>query len=136
MLIYAQVLMGASIVVGGIASAMALFGRYRTLPGFLTGPTICKLEAGGCQALFRTRNAALLGIPNSALGIAYYGMMAVGLRMQWPLWILWIGSCPALVMSIVLAWVLLRNRLECRICWTSHCCNLAIWTTLLFQLHL
>ena len=51
-LIWFPLLLGAS------ASAAALWGYYRVLPGWLTGPEVCQLEAGGCAGLFWTPRAA------------------------------------------------------------------------------
>lgn len=115
------------------AAIIALIGRYRVLPSFLTGPNICKLEAGGCQALFRTPAAALLGIPNSALGVLYYPALAAGLLLRQPPILLWGISSLAFGMTLYLAWTLLKNNLECRVCWTGHLCNTVIWLVLLFQ---
>jgi uncharacterized membrane protein len=122
-------------LIGGFASAaIALYGRYRTLPSFLTGPNICRLEAGGCQVLFRTPNAALLGVPNSALGILYYPLLALGLFFHWSEWMLFGAASFAFLMTLWLAWVLIRDKLECRVCWTGHVCNTIIWLVLLSRL--
>jgi len=123
-----------AITLGGGASGMALYGRYRTLPSFLTGPNICRLEAGGCQVLFRTKNAALLGLPNSLLGFFYYAALIAGLVLNWPLWILFTASSLSFVMSLWLASILMRDHLECRVCWTGHICNAVIWLILLTKL--
>lgn len=120
--------------IGFLAASAALYGRYRTLPAFLTGPNICRLEAGGCQVLFRTRNAALLGVPNSLLGVLYYPLLAAGLLWGWPLPLLFAAASFAFLMSVLLAWILVRDKLECRICWAGHLCNTIIWLVLLMRL--
>lgn len=120
----------SSLVVGFVASALALYGRYRALPAFLTGPAICRLEDNGCQALFRTHDAALLGVPNSFLGLAFYGFLALGLRGDWPTWFLFSAGTIALGMTLYLGALLLRKRLECRICWVGHAANIVLWLTL------
>ena len=117
-----------------MAATAAFYGRYRALPAFLTGPNICRLEAGGCQVLFRTKNAALLGIPNSVLGALYYFLLAAGPVLGWSLPLLFAAATFAFGMSVVLAWFLLRDHLECRICWTGHFCNTLIWLVLLIKL--
>ncbi len=126
-----NILLGSLILIGWTGAAMALYGRYRALPSFLTGPNICKLEAGGCQVLFRTPNAALLGVPNSALGILYYPLLGAGLYFHWPDWMLFAASSFSFLMTLWLAWVLVRDKLECRVCWTGHLCNSLIWLVLL-----
>jgi len=126
-------LWGASIL-GCSAAAIALLGRYRDLPAFFTGPNICRLEAGGCQALFRTPNAALLGVPNSLLGTLFYPLLGIGSWAGWPLTFLFAISTLSFLMTLWLAWILLRDGLECRVCWTGHLCNTVIWTLLLVRL--
>lgn len=124
----ATALFWAGLGVGMAAACAALYGRYRALPAFLTGPEVCKLdEANGCQVLFRTKNAALLGVPNAVLGIAFYALMAIGLARGWPAWLLFAAASAALAMSVYLAFILVRDRLECRICWTGHLANTALW---------
>jgi len=131
---FMNILLETAMVVGFLGAGVALYGRYRTLPSLFTGPNTCKLKDGGCQALFRTRNAALLGVPNSALALVYYPGLAAGLLLHWPTWMLLTAACAAFGMSAWLAWVLLQDQLECRICWTGHGCNLAIWLILLFHM--
>ncbi len=118
----------AALGAGMAATCAALYGRYRTLPAFLTGPEVCKLdEANGCQVLFRTRYAALLGVPNSLLGVLYYPLVAAGLLAGWPVSLLMTGASAAGAMSIYLAYVLTRDGLDCRICWAGHAANTALW---------
>lgn len=120
----------AALVGGAGASAAALYGHYRTLPGWLTGPEICRLEHGGCAVLFRTPRARLLGVPNAALGLTLYAILAAGLALGWPPWSLVVLTLPAVAMSAFLGWSLIRNRLQCRICWTGHVCNALLFVTL------
>lgn len=124
----------AALPLGVAAAAAALYGRYRTLPAFLTGPAICRLEANGCQVLFRTRLAALLGVPNSLLGLILYALVAVGLVAGWPRTLLLAAATAALAMSVYLGYRLLRDRLECRVCWTGHVANTLLWLGLLLQI--
>jgi uncharacterized membrane protein len=121
----------STITVGFGSASIALYGRYRTLPAFFTGPNICRLEANGCQALFRTKNAALLGVPNSTLGTLYYPLLGAGLLLHWPFPVLFGGASFAFLMTVALAWILIRDKLECRVCWTGHVCNTLIWLVLL-----
>ena len=129
-----QILTWVALMVGAAASAAALWGYYRVLPGWLTGPQICKLEQGGCAVLFRTRRAALLGVPNALLGIMLYAILACALLAGWPSWLLIVMVLPAAAMSFFLAWSLLSRHLECRICWAGHVANFAL-LALLFLRH-
>jgi uncharacterized membrane protein len=119
-LIWLALLLGAS------ASLAALWGYYRVLPGWLTGPEICQLADGGCAVLFRTPRAALLGIPNASLGILLYVLLAVGLLTGWPALLLFLMTLPAVAMSAFLGWSLWSRHLQCRICWTGHVANVAL----------
>jgi uncharacterized membrane protein len=122
-----------ALVLGAVSAAAALYGRYRVLPAWLTGPAVCRLEAGGCQVLFRTKQAALVVLPNAAWGLALYAAVAIGLALAWPPWLLVAGAAPALAMSVYLATYLVRNELECRICWAGHLANAALFAALLVR---
>jgi uncharacterized membrane protein len=119
-----------SILVGACASAAALYGYYLVLPGWLTGPEICQLEAGGCQVLFRSPRARLLGVPNASLGVLLYALLATGIALGWPPLLLFAMTWPAIAMSAVLAYSLISNRRQCRICWAGHVANAALFVIL------
>ena len=69
---------------GATAAAAAFYGHYRELPGWMTGPEICQLDAGGCAILFRSPRAALLGVPNAGLGATRHESVPVAqARSQW-----------------------------------------------------
>jgi uncharacterized membrane protein len=112
-----------ALLVGAAASAAALYGHYRVLPGWLTGPEICRLEHGGCAVLFRSARARLLGIPNAALGLALYALLAAGLMLDWPAGLLLVMTLPAVAMSAFLGYSLIANGRQCRICWAGHIAN-------------
>ena len=130
---FLSILVWGCLAIGWDAAAIALYGRYRTLPAFLTGPNVCKLEAGGCQVLFRTKNAALLGPPNSLLGVFYYPLLGLGLYLHWPMALLFSAATFALGLTLWLAWILIHDKLECRVCWTGHACNAVLWLALLLR---
>ena len=108
---------------GVISASAALYGHYRVLPGWLTGPAVCLMEHGGCAVLFRTPRASLLGVPNALLALVLYALIVFGLTMRWPLALLCVMVLPAVTMSAYLGWGLIARRLECRICWTGHAAN-------------
>jgi uncharacterized membrane protein len=112
-----------ALALGLAAAAAALYGHYLVLPGWLTGPEVCRLEDGGCAVLFRTPRASLLGVPNAALGVLLYALLAVGLSAGWPAWWLFVMTVPAIAMSAFLGWGLITRKLQCRICWTGHVAN-------------
>jgi uncharacterized membrane protein len=124
----AAILVWAGVIAGFGAATAALYGRYRLLPAALTGPVVCKLDdANGCQVLFRSRFAAVLGVPNALLGVVCYALIAIGISQGWPIGLLFAGASAALAMSIYLAHVLVRDRLQCRICWTGHFAAALLW---------
>lgn len=112
---------------GAAASTAALYGHYRVLPPWLTGPEICQLENGGCTVLFRSPRSRLLGIPNAALGLLLYGLLAIGVSSGCPAALLAVMTLPAVFMSAFLGYSLIANRHECRICWTGHVANAALF---------
>jgi uncharacterized membrane protein len=119
---------------GGItSSAAALYGHYRVLPAWLTGPEICKLEQGGCAVLFRSPRASLLGVPNAALGMVLYLLLAAGLVLGLPALLLALMTVPAVAMSAFLGWSLIVNRRQCRICWTGHISNAVLFVLLIWE---
>ena len=122
-----------ALIVGAAAAAAALYGLYRVLPGWLTGPEICQLEQGGCAVLFRTPRARLLGVPNAALGLCLYALLGLGLVMNWPPGLLFLMTVPALAMSAFLGYSLIVNNRQCRICWAGHVANATLFVMLFFK---
>ena len=120
-----------ALTLGAAASVAALYGHYRVLPGWLTGPEICRLEDGGCAVLFRSPRSRLLGVPNAALGIMLYAMLAAGLALRWPTPLLILMTLPAVAMSVFLGRSLIVNRHQCRICWLGHVSNVSLFVLLL-----
>ncbi len=126
-----EVLIWLALLGGTAAAAAALYGHYYVLPGWLTGPDICRLEDGGCGVLFRSPRSALLGIPNATLGLALYALLAAGLLLHVPSWQLWTMTLPAVAMSAFLGRSLIVNGHQCRICWTGHISNAVLFVVLL-----
>ena len=124
-----SMLISLSLVGGLCASIAALYGHYRVLPAWLTGPEICRLEDGGCAVLFRSPRSALLGIPNAALGLVLYVLLALGFVIGWPPIVLFVMTIPAVAMSAFLGWSLIANGHECRVCWTGHFANGVLFLT-------
>jgi uncharacterized membrane protein len=122
-----------SLLVGTAASLAALYGHYRVLPGWLTGPEICRLEHGGCAVLFRSPRARLLGVPNAALGVALYALVATGLLLDWPPALLALFTLPAVAMSAFLGYSLIVNKRQCRICWAGHVANATLFALLILR---
>jgi uncharacterized membrane protein len=125
-----SVLIWMALLGGVAASTAALYGHYRVLPGWLTGPEICQLDQGGCAVLFRSPRSRLLGVPNAMLGLALYGLLAIGLIVGWPSWFLLMMTVPAIAMSAFLGYSLIVNGHQCRICWLGHFSNATLFALL------
>jgi len=80
--------------------------------------------------LFRSPRSRLLGVPNALLGVTLYGLLAIGLLVDWPASLLFAMTLPAVAMSAVLARSLIARKLQCRICWTGHVANAILAVTL------
>ena len=81
--------------------------------------------------LFRSPRSALLGVPNATLGLALYALLALGLLLDAPSWLLLAMTAPAVAMSVFLGRSLIVNRHQCRICWTGHVSNAVLFVMLL-----
>ena len=123
-----------ALALGALSSTAALYGHYRVLPAWLTGPRICRLEHGGCAVLFRSPRAKLLGIPNALLGLILYVAIAAGLMLDWPPALLAAMTAPAVAMSVFLGYSLIVNRRECRICWAGHAANAVLFAAFVWRL--
>jgi uncharacterized membrane protein len=121
-----NLVIGIALAAGTAAAIAALYGHYRVLPAWLTGPEVCQLDQGGCAVLFRSPRSALLGVPNALLGVVLYALIGAGLAFRVPAWWLFVMTLPAVAMSAFLGWSLVSRRLQCRICWTGHLANAAL----------
>src|SRR5215212_10948339 len=101
-----------ALILGAAAATAALYGHYRVLPAWLTGPEVCLMEDGGCAVLFRSPRSRLLGVPNALLGVLLYVLIAAGLVLQWPRLLLFLMVLPALAMSAFLGASLIANHLQ------------------------
>jgi uncharacterized membrane protein len=125
-----DVVLWTALGAGAAAAVAALYGHYRVLPAWLTGPEVCLMADGGCAVLFRSPRSRLLGVPNASLGVLLYVLLAAGLILQWPPALLFLMTLPAVAMSLFLGRSLLVNHLQCRICWTGHVANVVLAATL------
>jgi uncharacterized membrane protein len=128
-----DILIWLALAGGTAAAAAALYGHYRVLPAWLTGPEICRLEDGGCSVLFRNPRSRLLGIPNATLGLLLYALLALGLLLHVPAWLLLLMTVPAVAMSAFLGRSLIVNGYQCRICWTGHFSNAVLFLMFLVE---
>jgi hypothetical protein len=69
-------------------------------------------------------------VPNAALGVLLYVILAAGLIVGAPAVLLWVLTWPAVAMSAFLGYGLIVNRRQCRICWTGHVANAVLFLAL------
>jgi uncharacterized membrane protein len=105
--------------VGLYASAFMYRKARRAARGELTEPSIVE-----------TARARVFGVPNAALGIVYYGALALlapGLATPAVWWAAFAAAAGAAAFSVYLAYSLLFvTRAPCPYCWASHVANWAI----------
>lgn len=112
---------------------------YRVVPPSVRWvPPVCRMDEGTCARVVWTREARLLGLPNSVYGLAWYAVVlaaavawiATGDLPAKPL--LLAGSVASVAMSAVLLWALLvRLRTRCPLCFVGQAANALILAVLL-----
>ncbi|MGQ0733143.1 MAG: vitamin K epoxide reductase family protein [Acidobacteriota bacterium] len=85
------------------------------------------LSADGCASVIQTPGARVFGVPNSLIGMGYYGatlaLAVLGLPTALRLWHL-AAAWSAVALGVYLGYRLLRvERMSCPLCWTSHAVN-------------
>ncbi|HLX11262.1 MAG TPA: vitamin K epoxide reductase family protein [Bacteroidota bacterium] len=107
--------------------------------GFI--PRVCRMDKQTCGSLIHTREARLLGLPNSVFGIGFYLFVIVtsvcfsGESYAISLQILFWASIIAVAMGIYLTYSLMvKLRTKCVLCFASHTINLLILLILYFSL--
>ena len=104
--------------VGTYASVFMYRKGRRAKRGLLAEPSVVE----------RPRARLFGGVPNAAIGIAYYVAMLLGVwSVHGRLWFLLEAAAAAAAgTSLFLSASLLRAKLDCRYCWASHVVNWAI----------
>lgn len=91
-------------VLGFVGAAVSAYVWYKQIT---PGPVLCLGD--GCAKVIRSRYGRLLGMPNGALGVAYFAAAALiplagrGVPMLWT--VLLAGSAVALVLYAYLAYL-------------------------------
>ena len=120
--------------VGFLISLYFTFVYYRVIssnPRFL--PRFCTLPEGSCRTILDAPQARLFGLPNSLLGLVYYGMLLflvlnvwIAVPMASAKW-MFVASLVASAVGITLAEALIRTlKTTCVLCFTSHGINIMI----------
>lgn len=110
---------------------------YRLIvPDVVFVPAFCRMDKSTCQLVVHHPDAAVLGLPNSLLGIGYYlFLILVGIGIDSPTMVLsaLLSSWVAVALGVYLVYALfLKIKALCLLCLLSHILNLviALWFTL------
>lgn len=111
----------------GLYASGFMFGKsLRARRGQLSEPSVVETP----------RARVVGGVPNAALGLAYYAALAIGVAfLHVPgVWVAaFAASLAAALLSVYLAYSLLFvTRMPCPYCWTLHAVNAALVVALLF----
>ena len=89
-------------------------------------PAFCRMEKGACMRILDTREAKVLGVPNSVLGMLYYAaILFVPIGSVEVLFLVASIFSVGLGMYLVHALVY-RLKTHCPLCYTAHGINLII----------
>jgi uncharacterized membrane protein len=107
---------------------------YQQIPAnYYLVPRACRMKESACHSVLSTGDARVLGIPNSTLGVLYYGIVFfITVFGGWErsgvvhglfLWI----SILVVLFSLYLSYSLLyRIKIVCPLCFVSHGMNVLI----------
>jgi uncharacterized membrane protein len=121
-------------LIGSLISFYFTLVYYQIIPAnYHLVPHICRMKESTCQTVLSTRDARVFGIPNSALGILYYGIVffitvaggwgSGGFVHRFFLWV----SILVVLLSFFLSYSLLyRIKIVCPLCFMSHGINVVI----------
>jgi uncharacterized membrane protein len=102
-------------------------------------PSFCRMGERTCSSIVFTPRARVLGIPNSVLGQIFYLILVAGILggfiFSSPFFYFYLaGSLLTVLLGIYLTYSLLfLTRVPCKLCFTSHAINLAIFILLLLS---
>jgi len=89
-------------------------------------PSFCRMERGACMRILDTPEAKVFGVPNSLLGVIYYGAILIVPIQQFETLFL-VASIFSVGLGMYLVHALfVRLKMHCPLCYTAHGINLAI----------
>lgn len=125
-------------VIGFLISFYFVMLQYRWMsPQLPILPRICLVDQRSCDAILFTRDARILGIPNSLPGMAYYlaiitPILVPQFRTDISIRVLSILSIVTVVMGVYLTYSLLfKLNTRCVLCFTAHIINVTIMILLM-----
>ena len=135
----------------GLADALyftfAYYGRVRQ--SRWVPQALCAREGSSCVSVVRTPYGSVFGVPNSLLGIVYYGLLIVwgvagqsanfGFRLGMTFFfisftnLLMAASAATVVLGFYLIYALRRIlHIDCPFCYAAHAINLVLLVLLVF----
>jgi uncharacterized membrane protein len=97
-------------------------------------PKICRMSEKTCVSVLDTPRAKMAGIPNSVFGLFVYAYLALD-AIVFPPYLGFLLITASLARSIYLAYSLLFiTRIPCKLCFTAHALNLALFLLYLLQI--
>ena len=118
----------ASCAIGGLAIAayFSLVYYHIIEPDNRWIPSFCRMEKGSCMRILDTPEARVLGVPNSVLGVLYYGAILFIPIRAFELYFL-VASIFSVGAGMYLVHALIvKLRIQCPLCYTAHAINLVI----------
>lgn len=99
--------------------------------------SVCRLDEGDCRKVTTSKNARVLGVPNSVLGACWYvaagicgaaGVLTGSLPFREPLLVI---STFTVAVGVYLTWSLMfRLKVHCPFCYAGHLMNLILFVAL------
>ncbi len=122
-----QTLITSCALAGMFISAYFTLVYYRILPpDDRRIPSFCRMKETTCRKILETREAKVLGFPNSVVGLLYYALILILPTPQFETFFL-VTSIFAVGLGMYLTHLLLmRLKLHCALCYTAHLINLVI----------
>jgi uncharacterized membrane protein len=122
-----------SLVGSFISLYFTLVYHQRIAANYYLVPRICRMNEATCQTVLSTRDARVLGFPNSLLGFVYYAIVFfITLFGGWESnhvvrWVFLVVSILVVLLSVYLSYSLLfRIKIACPLCFVSHGINVLI----------
>ena len=89
-------------------------------------PSFCRMEEEACMRILNTPEAKVLGIPNSLLGIFYYGAILFVPIQNFEVLFLIASICSVGLGMYLVHALVFRLKTHCPLCYTAHGINLVI----------
>ena len=138
----------------GLADALyftfAYYGRVRKLKW--VPEVLCAREGSSCVTVVKTPYARVFGVPNSLLGVFYYGFLIYWAELGAPVgfeaeiggeyrilrigWLLITAGAVTVLLGFYLVYALRRKLgVDCPLCYAAHAINVVLCVLLILNFH-